>query len=155
MSKIVDFKKFLSKDNKLTPKLYFGDFNHEQNQGLEQAVKELEIKISKAIDRNVIGMLWTSAGLNTEASLDDINKSINLIIKAQATLDSLPPYKEQETERPIAMNFMNTPADYLEEMDPDKSQRAGVQTHKLPLDLSINNKNSLNQDTRLLELSKL
>lgn len=144
--KIIDFKKYLKKDNPLTGKLYFGNIDHEVDEGFEAAIKLLEKKISKAVDRSVKGQLWTSSGFNYKATVEDVNNAIKLIT-SQATLDAIGPYSE-ENERPSAVNFRNTPEGYLEEVDPDQSQRQGVMDTIIPDDV-------LNLDERFIELARL
>lgn len=150
--KIIDFKRYLKKDNPLTGKLYFGEEDHEVDEGFEAAVKLLEKKISKAIDRSIEGQLWSASGFNYDASLQDVKTSINLIVNCQASLDAIGPYEDHQMyDRPSAMNFSNTPPGYLEEADPDQSQRQGVQDQKIPKDVL----SDLNQDERFIQLMDL
>ncbi len=147
--KVLDFKRYLAKDNPLTGKLYFGPFNHEVDEGFESACKAAEKKIANAIDNQaVIGQLWNKRGFNHEASLEDLHKSIMLISKAQATLDTLDAQMENgQNDIPDVMRFMNTPPGYLEEADPDQSQRQGVMDINLPGDLAPDN-----MDERVLQM---
>jgi len=144
-SNVINFKKYLSKDNPLTGRLYFGNIDHEVDQGLESALKLLEKKISTAIDSaSIQGQLWTKSGMNPDASVQDVQRAIQLIVKAQATLDALGP---TNGEVPNAVNFSNTPPGYLENVDPDQSQRQGVLDQNLPEDLGKNN-----LDDRIIEM---
>lgn len=150
--KVIDFKKYLKKDNPLTGKLYFGKEDHEVDEGFESAVKLLEKKISKAINRSIEGQLWSVSGFNYNASLQDIKTSIHLIVNATATMDSIGPYTDhQEIDRPSAVNFSNTPPGYLEEVDPDQSQRQGIFQQKIPEDIL----DDISQDDRVIELLNL
>jgi len=148
-NKVLDFKRYLAKDNPLTGKLYFGPFNHEVDEGFESACKAAEKKIANAIDNQaVIGQLWNKRGFNYEASLEDLHKSIMLISKAQATLDTLDAQMDNgQNDIPDVMRFMNTPPGYLEEVDPDQSQRQGVMDINLPGDLAPDN-----MDERVLQM---
>lgn len=130
MSKIISFKKYLSKNNPVIGKLYFGDINHEIDQGFELSIKSLEKKISKAINKDITGIIWNN-GLVKDASVEDIDKALKLIV-ANPGLDQLGPVKDQELDKPIVINNRNQPEGYLEEIDPDKSQRIAVTEQKIP-----------------------
>jgi hypothetical protein len=147
--KVLDFKKYLAKDNPLTGKLYFGPFNHDVDEGFESSVKAAEKKIATAIDNQaVIGHLWKTSGFNYDASIEDLHNSLMLISKAQATLGTLDAQMENgQNDIPDVMRFMNAPPGYLEEGDPDQSQRQGVADMNLPGDLA-----SDNMDERVLQI---
>ena len=154
-SSVVDFKKYLSKDNPLTGKLYFGKIDHEPDEGLESALKLLEKEVSKKAGVSIEGMLWTKSGLNPQADVTDLDRSLKLIVNAVATLDALGP---PTGEVPTAVNFSNTPPGYLEEADPDQSQRQGVSDQILPEDLALmadDKEDADNLDDRVLEIFKL
>src|SRR5690606_19824043 len=128
--KIISFKKYLSQNNPVIGKLYFGDINHEIDQGFELSIKSLEKKISKAINKDITGTIWNN-GLVKDASVEDIDKALKLIV-ANPGLDQLGPVKDQELDKPIVINNRNQPEGYLEEVDPDKSQRIAVTEQKVP-----------------------
>ena len=150
--KIVDFKKYLAKDNPLTGKLYFGPFNHEIDEGFEAACKVAESKIANAINNDAVkGHLWTKQGFNYNASLEDLHNSLTLISKAQATLETLDAQMQDgQNDIQEVMRFMNNPPGYLEIADPDQSQRQGVTTLNLPENMSEDN-----MDDRVMQMLSL
>lgn len=148
--KILEFKKYLAKDNPLTGPLYFGNINHDVDQGFELAIKTIEKKIAKAIDNeSVIGQLWTKKGFNYKADLNDLHNSLILISKAQSKLDVIDAQNKDQENIPEVMKFKNTLPGYLEEADPDQSQRQGVLTMNLP-EFSDDN-----IDNRMLQMADL
>jgi len=152
---IIDFKKYLSKDNPLTKKLYFGNIDHEPDEGLESALKILEMEVSKKAGASIEGMLWTKKGLNPNATVQDLHRSIELVVKSQATLDAIGP---PTGDVPSAVNFSNTPPGYLEEVDPDNSQRTGVLTQNMPESFAADSGEVEDEgtiDERVLEMIEL
>lgn len=156
--KVIDFKRYLAKDNPLTGKLYFGPFNHEIDEGFESACKTVEKKIAEAIDnQSVIGQLWTKNGFNEKADLKDLDNSLKLIARAQATLETLDAQMQDgQNDIPNVFRFMNTPPGYLEEPDPDQSQRQGITDLNLPsMHSLLGDVNDLNMDDRVLKMIDL
>ena len=123
------FKEYLSKKNPVIGRLYFGGIDHEFDEGFEAALKAAEKKVSKAINSSIEGQLFSNGSLNPLCSVEDLDRSLGIISKANATMDSLGP---PDGDVPSAMNFSNTPPGYEQEVDPADTQQTGATEQAIP-----------------------
>ena len=147
--KVKKIKHYLSFDNPIIGRVYFGNVDHQVDQGLESAIKLVEKKISKAINRSVEGLLWKAGGLNPDTSVEDIQNSINLISKAQASVQTTVFRGEPNSENDWSFQFFAQPT--IENPDPYNTQVDSIVNSIYP---SLTPE-TLTQDERALAILEL
>lgn len=147
--KVIEFKDYLSRNNPVVGKLYFGKVDHNVDSGFESSVKLLEKKISKAINHSIEGQLWTSAGFNYNADINDLSKAISIIKSAQASVQSTVFTGKPSEEEEDILNFFAPKT--ISNMDPYNTE-VDITTNGI---YPANSPSTLTQDDRILELFKL
>jgi hypothetical protein len=133
-----------------------------KDSSLPKVMRQLDNLISAKFP-STKGMLWRNGNINANASINDLNQTLNLLEKfGQANLDDLgdPSDPNRLSGTPLNSMFISQEDSKLDEWTPENNQNQGRQGSSTPIKNPSSGKNNIkkntpNIDDRMQQLTKL